>query len=300
MRKKLYFIMMISILMIFAAGCNNKASNSDIKKEEVKLYYSSIDNSKIHWVTRPVEYIDGEKYDVTLKALLNGPYSSNMVRSINEKTKIVSINKEDDILHIDLSKDFFDFKSDMDEVNSVITISNTLNQFEEINGIEIKIEGKDLISPDGEKYGILKAFNLSDEKNASLTLYLPDENLEYLVPIKTNIVVKEGELIGQKVIEQLIIESDKQEYNVVPKGTKLLNYSQDKGIANVDLSQEFIKNSSGGSTAQTMAIYSIVNSLTEFKNINSVLFLIEGKSVEGFSHYEFNKPFSRDESLVKH
>ncbi|WFD11547.1 GerMN domain-containing protein [Tepidibacter hydrothermalis] len=300
MRKKIYFIIMISVLMIFAAGCNNKASNSDIEKEEVKLYYTSNDNSKINWITRPIEYINDEKYEATLKALLNGPYSSDMVRSINEKTKILSINKKSDVLYIDLSKEFFNFKSDVDEVNSVITISNTLNQFEEINGIEIKIEGKDLISPDGERYGLLKEFDLTDEKSAALTLYLPDENLEYLVPIKKNVVIKEGEIIGEKVIQELINESDKQGYNVVPKGTKLLNYSQDNGIATVDLSQEFIKNSSGGSIAQTMAIYSIVSSLTEFENINSVLFLIDGKSVEDFSHYEFNKPFSRDESLIKH
>ncbi|WP_099187388.1 GerMN domain-containing protein [Tepidibacter mesophilus] len=300
MRKKIYFIMMILTLMIFAVGCNDKVLENNIKKQEVKLYYSSNDNSKIHWVTRPIEYIDGEKYDVTLNALLNGPYTSNMVRSINEKTKILSLNKKNNILYIDLSKEFLNFKSNMNEVNSVITISNTLNQFEEIHGIEIKIEGKDLISSDGEKYGILKPFNLSDEKNAALTLYLPDENLEYLVPIKTNIAIKEGEIIGKKVIEELIKESDKQGYNVVPKGTKLLKYSEDKGIASVDLSQEFIKNSSGGSTSETMAIYSVVNSLTEFENINSVLFLIEGKSIEEFSHYEFNKPFSRDESLIKH
>ncbi len=300
MRKKIYFTIMISILMIFSISCSNKVSNSNIEKQEVKLYYTSNDNSKINWITRPVEYMNGEKYDATLKALLNGPYSSNMVRSINEKTKILSVKKEKDILYIDLSKDFFNFKSDVDEVNSVITISNTLNQFEEINGIEIKIEGKDLMSSDGERYGLLKEFDLTDEKNASLTLYLPDENLEYLVPIKKNVVIKEGEIIGQKVIQELINESDKQGYNVVPKGTKLLNYSQDKGIATVDLSQEFIKNSSGGSISQTMAIYSIVSSLTEFENIKSVLFLIEGKSVEDFSHYEFNKPFSRDESLIKH
>lgn len=299
MRKKIYFIMMISILMIFAVGCNNKELNNDLKKQEVKLYYASNNGSKIDWVTRPIEYIEGEKYDVTLKALLNGPYTSNMSRSINEKTKILSVNKKNDVLYIDLSKDFLNFESDMDQVNSVITISNTLNQFEEINGIEIKIEGKDLISPEGEKYGIIQEFNLSDEKNVTLTLYLPDENLEYLLPVKTNSVIKEGEGIGQKVLEKLINESDKQGYNVIPKGTKLLNYSQDKGIATVDLSQEFINNSSGGSTSQTMAIYSIVNSLTEFENINSVLFLIEGESVEDFSHYEFNKPFSREESLIK-
>ncbi|MEJ8554289.1 GerMN domain-containing protein [Tepidibacter sp. Z1-5] len=300
MRKKIYFIMMISILMIFAVGCGDKTLNSDIKKQEVKLYYSSNDNSKIYWVTRPIEYINGEKYEITLNALLNGPYTSDMVRSINEKTKILSINKKDDILYIDLSKDFLNFKSDMDEVNSVITISNTLNQFEEINGVEIKVEGKDLISSDGEKYGVLKPFDLSDEKNVALTIYIPDENFEYLVPIKSNVEIKEGDIIGKKVIEALIDKSDKQGYNVIPKGTRLLNYSQDKGIATVDLSQEFVTNSSGGSTSETIAIYSIVNSLTEFENINSVLFLIEGKSVENFSHYEFNKPFSRDESLIKH
>lgn len=300
MMKKIYCILLILTLILSVVGCSEQIIKDSIEKQEVKLYYSSLDNSKIQWVTRSIEYSnDMEKYTNTMKALINGPYSSDMSRSINENTKILSIEKKNDILYLDLSKEFLEFKLDINQVNSVITISNTLNQFKEINGVKIRVEGKELISPKGEPYGILKEFDLSDEKSIVIQLYFPDENMEYLVPYKKNVELKEGYKLGKKIVEEIINESERQGYDIIPKGTKLLDYSEDKGIATVNFSKEFIDNYIGGSVGETMTIYSIVNSLTELENISSVLFLIEGKKVDYFSHYEFNKPFTRDESLIK-
>jgi germination protein M len=286
--------------MLSVVGCSEKIIKDDTEKQEIKLYYSSLDNSKIQWVTRSIEYSnDMEKYNNTIKALINGPYSSDMIRSINENTQILSIEKKKGILYLDLSKEFLEFKSDINQVNAVITISNTLNQFKEIEALKITVEGKELISLDGQPYGILKEFNLSEEKKISVQLYFPDENMEYLIPYKKNVELKDGYKLGKKIVEEIIKESNKQGYNIIPKGTKLLNYSEEKGIATVNFSKEFINNYIGGSAGETMTIYSIVNSLTELENISSVLFLIEGKKVDYFSHYEFNKPFTREESLIK-
>ncbi|SHJ76352.1 GerMN domain-containing protein [Tepidibacter formicigenes] len=298
--KRIYYTLLILTLMLSVVGCSEKIIKDDTEKQEIKLYYSSLDNSKIQWVTRSIEYSnDMEKYNNTIKALINGPYSSDMIRSINENTQILSIEKKKGILYLDLSKEFLEFKSDINQVNAVITISNTLNQFKEIEALKITVEGKELISLDGQPYGILKEFNLSEEKKISVQLYFPDENMEYLIPYKKNVELKDGYKLGKKIVEEIIKESNKQGYNIIPKGTKLLNYSEEKGIATVNFSKEFINNYIGGSAGETMTIYSIVNSLTELENISSVLFLIEGKKVDYFSHYEFNKPFTREESLIK-
>ena len=59
--------------------------------------------------------------------------------------------------------------------------------------------------------------------------------------------------------------------NPIPEGTKVNKAELNGDCVTVDLSQDFL-NSSG-----TNAIYAIVNSLIELKEVNSVKFLIDGE-----------------------
>lgn len=80
-----------------------------------------------------------------------------------------------------------------------------------------------------------------------------------------------------KYIVELLIqgpESPKLE-NDIPVGTKVNKIYLEKGTAFVDLSKEFL-NSQGMNS-----IYSIVNTLSEFNEIDNVKFLIDGKIHEG-------------------
>ncbi|MCG8401131.1 MAG: GerMN domain-containing protein, partial [Firmicutes bacterium] len=57
----------------------------------------------------------------------------------------------------------------------------------------------------------------------------------------------------------------------IPKSTKLRSpININAGIATVDLTKEFVDNHPGGKEAEKMTIYSIVNSLTELKEIQKV------------------------------
>jgi len=86
----------------------------------------------------------------------------------------------------------------------------------------------------------------------------------------------------------------------IPEGTKLCsNVQVEDGVATVDLSKEFISNQTGGKDKEKLTIYSIVNSLTELKDIHKVKFTIEGKEVEEYrGNFKFNVPFPRTENLI--
>lgn len=86
----------------------------------------------------------------------------------------------------------------------------------------------------------------------------------------------------------------------VPVETKLHSKIKIDGeVATLDLSKEFKDNHPGGKPQETMAIYSIVNSLTELKEINKVKFLIEGKSSPEFKgNFKFDKIFPRSAPLI--
>jgi hypothetical protein len=86
----------------------------------------------------------------------------------------------------------------------------------------------------------------------------------------------------------------------IPKGTKLRSSVSIKScVATVDLSKEFVDNHPGGKDAEQLTIYSIVNSLTQNKDIQKVKFLINGKTREIYKgDFKFDIPFPPNPALI--
>lgn len=90
-------------------------------------------------------------------------------------------------------------------------------------------------------------------------------------------------------------------YNpTLPSGTALHSpVTVNAGIATVDLNAAFRDNHPGGKVAEQLSIFSVVNTLTELKEISKVKFMIEGKTVKVYKgHFLFDKPFPRSEALI--
>ena len=104
----------------------------------------------------------------------------------------------------------------------------------------------------------------------------------------------------EKLVMSELIDGPKKENNVqtIPTGTKVISVETKDGVCFVNLSKEFIDKHPGGTTAESITIYSVVNSLTELGNVSKVQFLIDGEKREVFKHLVFNEPFERDVSLV--
>lgn len=86
----------------------------------------------------------------------------------------------------------------------------------------------------------------------------------------------------------------------IPEGTELRSPVKiEAGVATVDFTKEFRDKHSGGKAAERMTIYSIVNTLTELKEIQKVKFLIDGKTEKEYKgNFKFDAPFPRTTSLI--
>ena len=74
----------------------------------------------------------------------------------------------------------------------------------------------------------------------------------------------------------------------------------DGGVAYVNLTSDFLEDFSGGSAAERMFFYSIVNSLAELQEIERVQFLLEGSIQEAMlGHEDTSRPLSPRPELVK-
>ncbi|HPC38015.1 MAG TPA: GerMN domain-containing protein [Exilispira sp.] len=89
------------------------------------------------------------------------------------------------------------------------------------------------------------------------------------------------------VISYLIKYKPKDPYlNLIPEGTKLLGAWIKNGILYLDFNSNFLNNKNGLKSIE-IQIYQIVNTAMQFKEINGVRFLIEGKTRKYYSDEGF-------------
>ena len=85
----------------------------------------------------------------------------------------------------------------------------------------------------------------------------------------------------------------------IPRGTVLRWVRLAGDVASVNLSAEFVSNHWGGSRAEEMTVYSIVNTLTEFAYVKRVRLLVEGKPIQSIAgHIDIEEPLVRNLSIV--
>jgi len=108
--------------------------------------------------------------------------------------------------------------------------------------------------------------------------------------------------LASVIVRELITGSSKEKgfKATIPAGTKLRSPVAIKdGVATIDFSKEFKSKHPGGKDAEKMTIFSIVNSLTELKDIQKVKITIDGKvQKEYMGNYQFDVPFSRSAGLI--
>lgn len=140
---------------------------------------------------------------------------------------------------------------------------------------------------------------ISDENKTEITLYFADKQAMYLEP-ETRTVSAQDDNLEKTIVEELIKGAKSGEHvSLIPDGTEVIGTNTEDGVCTVNLSSEFINNANGGSAADTMCVYSIVNSLAELDSVNSVQFLIDGEKVEIFGSFIFDEPFEPNDDLNK-
>lgn len=90
---------------------------------------------------------------------------------------------------------------------------------------------------------------------------------------------------------------------VLPLNTRVLGVEIKNGVAMVDFSREVLQ-TNVGSEGEAMGIWSIVNTLTEFPDVDNVAISVEGKvddrTMDWWGHIGlYDQPFKRDVSMIR-
>ena len=154
----------------------------------------------------------------------------------------------------------------------------------------------DSIKPLFERWGIVS-------EGKEVLLYFSDSEGAYLIGEKRKILKKsEVKEEAKETIIELIKGPKGKLIPTLPPRSRLLTLQiSDAGVAKVNFNSNFSKDHPGGSSAEMMTVYSIVNSLAlNFPKIKRVQFLIDGRPIETITgHLSLRQPVSPKPDLIK-
>jgi len=144
------------------------------------------------------------------------------------------------------------------------------------------------------------------KKKVKIITYFVSEDLSKLEGEVRYMEIEEAkqsiENIATAIVTELL-KGPSQDFSgkrVIPEGTKLLEPVKITGtLATVNLSVEFIDNSSDERKNVEMSIYSMINSVTEIKELDRVKILIDGMEITTLKGIvDMSMPFKRNKDLI--
>lgn len=115
------------------------------------------------------------------------------------------------------------------------------------------------------------------------TVYIPDEQAMGLDTVETNLTLNTNDPARVAITELLSGQNTEYpEINLLPEGTQI-NYLflNDQQLVEADVSSEFVENMNAGSTGELFAIYTLVNTLSDYYGSPEVLLTVDGEPYEG-------------------
>lgn len=164
-KRKILFILIIIILLIIISiliymKLKNNEENieteitplEEITEEQerqtiISLYYTNTENNTLIPEARSVDVKEllENPYKILVELLMEQPKNDKLVSSIPEGTKVNNAILKNNIVELDLSKEFIENQNeDIEKAKlSIYSIVNTLTELNEVNYVKILIEGEE-------------------------------------------------------------------------------------------------------------------------------------------------------------
>lgn len=300
-RKIVGTLLVIAILLSVAVAMMN--SDDESKVYSAKLYFLNDSSTSIYEELRDIKYEDEhELANLVLEELKNGASVKSEKSFISKKTEW-TLSRTGNNLTVDFSKEYLT-EDNSKNLLATYAVVKSLCSIDGISKVMVTVDGGELLTPDGSTIGFLsdKDINLESDsetsENRNIKLYFVSEE-GVLTEEWRNIKITDTVPVEQYVVNELIKgPEDTTLKPVLASDTKLTSVEVTEGTAYINMTQGFIDKHNGTQEKETLAVYSIVNSVTAIEGINSVQFLIDGKKVQGFETVDLTLPISKDSEFV--
>lgn len=299
-RRTLNFILVI-VLVIALTGCGKK---EEPQKSGLSVYYINDGETKLYSETFDTEKTDTSEIINELVEVLSDKSNKNSV--IPKSVMVNSVGMIDGILTVDFDENYNNMPIQR-EVLCRAGVVLTLDQVKDVEYVAFTINNQPYVKYDGNLAGAMKASDFvadlgggdNDFAKADFVLYFANKEGTMLKEYKLTDAVYGEKTKEQFIIEQLIKGPDKEGYMpTLSPNLKLISIVTANNICYVNFDQNF--NTEPAAVSNKLAIYSIVNSLSELNDIHKVQISISGDSAVKYrAEISLQEPFIRDLNLIE-
>lgn len=141
--------------------------------------------------------------------------------------------------------------------------------------------------------------SMEEERKTMISLYFRNKTTKEIEPEARLIDVKDLVKDPYITLLKLLIDGPKNDNleNIMPEDSKINSVKISNDILTIDFSKEFIDNAETGKDAEEQIMQSIVKTLTELTEVNSIKITIDGEENKAFKDNEvsFERNFIRPE-----
>lgn len=230
-----------------------------------------------------------------LARYLRGPKNKRLQRAVPLEWQLESAYLDADTAVLIFS----DAESDRPAVEISVAraaIARTLLQMDAIQKVSITISGQENSVTLTQK-DILFDDTALQTQQEEIILYVPDDSGRYLRRETMLVEAMDSAQKPEYILRQLLLPVNNG--GVIPQATVLLSISVENGVCTVDLSSQFVYGMDGGFAATRLAVYAIVNSLTELSEIRTVDLWVSGAPLERIGLLTLSESLRRDETIIR-
>lgn len=296
-----FVVILTCLISIFSIISNKKSDGFD----KVSIYYYDKTNNKISPEKIKLKLSKNDFVNTIFTEMKSQPKSSNLKSTVPQNLSILNYNLNDNLLTVNFSKDY----NKMTEIDKLIFKASfvwSLTDTDFVKNIKFLVDGKSIAynkqSEILNRNNIVLNPSISPDKIQQETVVLYFANKENkLVAEDRNIEFKQNKSMELHIVEELIAGPEQSDtLKTIPLETKIRNIKTEDSICYVDLSSDFINKMPPGQQQQSLAIYSIVNSLTNLDTVNKVQFLIDGEKTTLLNQpIDISQPIGRYEDIIE-
>ena len=281
------YILLLVCVMLFSTGCTTEEIvQNPILPGADAFYLYYLDNEGVSLRPRAAALSGkgtAEQVDEVFRRLSDPDEAGDYLAAIPADIEVLSHELKKGILEIRFSANYRELPA-TSEVMLRAALVKTLMQIRDVNAVTFFVEDQPLTDSNGNELGaqndetFLTSFGEETEDIESdiFTLYYISQRGDSLIRTETRLYYS-----SNTARESLILEHLAEDPGItgaraaIADGVHVLDISVSDGICYVDLDANFLSQTTGISTQ--VAVYAIVDSLTELPEIDKVQLLINNE-----------------------
>lgn len=298
-------LVVLGLACIFMASCGRNVEPSE---NTISVYYVNSNETGI--MAKDYELVSSREdtdaaIDELIEVLKKMPDRLEYEAPISGNINLIGYSLHDRLLTLNFASNYSQLGRTI-EILDRAAIVRTFTQLDDVEYVTFQVEGTPITDHYGNVIGNMSAdtfiYNVGNEINTyekvELKLYFATEDGKRLMPVFRSVVYNSNISMEKLAVEQVISGPNSDiAYPTINKLAKVKSINVKDGVCYLDLDTDFLIQPN--QVSAEVAIYSIVNTVTELPNINKVVFSVDGQDSFQYMDFMISGAYERNLDIIE-